>query len=99
MEYTREEIVSGLREGVCKVVFTKKDGELRTLVGTLNLGLLAESHHPKGTSPIKEKEETTLIKAFDFSVDGWRSFHSDVVTEFVPNFVESFVSDEEGACG
>lgn len=63
------EIVTTLKTGVHTVVFTKANGETRTLSGTLD--------------PVITETETTenvvtgedLVHVFDTNVKEWRSFH------------------------
>jgi len=85
--YTKEEIKSKLNDGVCKFVFTKKDGTERTMSGTTNLAFIPSEKHPKQIDesspdykPRKVAENT--ISVYDVDSDGWRSFIFDNLVEF-----------------
>jgi hypothetical protein len=58
-----------------KVVFIKKDGTERTLIGTIKN--IPEEHLPKGTSagPLN----MDVYRCFDVEADGWRSFRLDSI--------------------
>lgn len=73
----KEKIITLLHEGTCKVVFVKKNGEVRTMFATLETSRLP---------PINPSETTTKklildspaardqIRVFDIESKGWRSF-------------------------
>ena len=57
-------------KGVAKVVFTKKDGERRTMYCTQSLDIIPVGNHPKGV-----RQTPSHLKAvFDLEAKGWRSF-------------------------
>jgi hypothetical protein len=68
-----------LQSGVVKVIFTKKDGTDRTMLATLNEGLIPEDKKPKGTG--KKVENGNTFAVYDVEADGWRSFNYDTVKE------------------
>jgi hypothetical protein len=68
-----------LQSGVVKVIFTKKDGTDRTMLATLNEGLIPEDKKPKGTG--KKVESGNVFAVYDVEADGWRSFNYDTVKE------------------
>lgn len=63
-----------LRDGVVVFKFIKRDGSIRTAVGTLN-----SKHVPEGSvkgterETTREKIEQKVIRYWDLSVNGWRS--------------------------
>lgn len=77
-EFTREELAkhfAGSKK--VKVVFTKKDGSIRTMVCTNDPTTIPEKYQTKTKSatdkPKKKTPENTFI-VFDLEADGWRSF-------------------------
>lgn len=64
-----EQLKAALSQGVVEVVFTKIDGDRRTMLATLS-----EDHIPPSiptTSPRKPNPE--LLAVWDVENDGWRS--------------------------
>lgn len=67
----REAIVEMLREGVVRVKFTKKDGEVRDMKCTLLSSHIPDDKQLKGTAgPIDE----SVVRVYDIVAEGWRSF-------------------------
>lgn len=68
-----------LQEGWIKIAFQKKDGSIREMIATTNLGLVPEQFHPK-TRDSEKQLEASKEPAVDplyvvFEKDnGWRSF-------------------------
>jgi hypothetical protein len=84
----RDEMIEALRAGVCKVTFTKKNGEERVMPCTLNMALIPAEMQPKGgEAAMTEGLEKTIsaIRVFAPESEGWRSFIVDNVKEFVPS--------------
>ena len=80
----REEMLVKLRSGVCRVVFTKVNGETRDMRCTLVRDMIPENQLPV-TDELTEKTaqpSTDVIRVFDLLADGWRSFKVDNVTSF-----------------
>ena len=69
-----------LQEGITQFAFKKLDGDLRTAVGTTNLGSIPMTHHPKGTG----KSPSNVVAFFDVEKQAWRS---------VSTSMEIFVTD------
>lgn len=69
-----EALKEQLRQGEVKFQFTKKNGEIRDARGTLNMDIIPQENHPKGTS--KEVPENTT-RYFDLDKESWRSFTND----------------------
>lgn len=76
---TRESVVSTLRTSVCKVVFNKANGDVRTLYGTLKQSLIPEA---AWGDPEKKKDEKTQknvrennVAVWDTEKAAWRSFN------------------------
>lgn len=74
---TREKIVALLREGLCEVVFVKKNGEVRTMFATLETSRLPPIN-PSETGAKKLVLDSAAardqIRVFDIESKGWRSF-------------------------
>lgn len=74
---TREKIVALLREGLCEVVFVKKNGEVRTMFATLETSRLPPIN-PSETGAKKLVLDSAAarnqVRVFDVESKGWRSF-------------------------
>jgi len=79
----RKKMISNLKEGLCRVDFTKVNGEKREMVCTLNFDKIPNEAYPKDNDSVDRWPEN-LIKAYDIKVNGWRSFKVDSVLEFTP---------------
>ena len=64
-----------LRDGICEVMFEKKDGSERLMKCTLNMDYVPEEMKQfqlyKGE---KVLENLDILKVFDTEAKGWRSF-------------------------
>jgi len=78
----REEMTDKLRQCICEVTFTKKDGEERVMNCTLASGIIPSVHQPSGESKKEIKENLDVIRVFDVDKVGWRSFRVDAVKKF-----------------
>lgn len=76
MMMNRSEMIEQLQNHICKVSFTKVNGDERVMTCTLMDVFLPET---KGNS--KNNEE--VIPVYDVMADGWRSFRVDSVSNFV----------------
>lgn len=61
-----------------KVVFKKKNGDLRTMICTNKLEDIPKELHPKGDKPAKPPSEE-VFNVYDLEAKGWRSFRFDSV--------------------
>lgn len=68
-----------LHEGKVEFKYTKKNGEERSAIGTLNINIMGEENTPKGTG--YETSDTT-IRYYDLNSEGWRSFVVDNLIEW-----------------
>lgn len=73
----RETIVESLRQGPCRVSFTKKDGSARVMVCTLE-----ESSLPPIAGTSTRAFNPDVVSVFDLEAQGWRSFRLDSVQDF-----------------
>lgn len=83
----REEMVAKLEGGYCTVVFTKVNGDERTMRCTLQKSVLPKASKEDPNWHLSEKKmrdlnEETLV-VWDGDVDGWRSFRVENVTSFL----------------
>jgi len=76
MTKKREVLVEGLKRNLMKVVFTKVNGEERTMLCTLHESVLPE---PILSSTRKVNPDT--ISVWDIDNNGWRSFRIDSIKE------------------
>jgi hypothetical protein len=83
----REEMITSLKEDVCRVTFNKVNGDTRIMYCTLNSDFLPENDrmvNQVGFEPKKQVNEKVLA-VWDIDAKGWRSFHVDSVTHFDMN--------------
>lgn len=83
--FDRDELKSSLHRGVCKVTFTKANGETRVMHCTLNESILPPSVDETG-STASRKENLDIIAVWDVEKGDWRSFRLDSVTSFNTEF-------------
>ena len=79
---TRENMLIELRARVCRVIFTKVNGETRDMMCTLQENNIPEDKRPAGSidNPTYTDE---VIRAFDIDKQEWRSFKVANVISFV----------------
>lgn len=74
---TRAEMIKALQEGVCKVTFTKVNGDKRVMRASL-LKEDLENHPTSGNGT----SNYDVIPVIDVDKDEWRSFRVDSVETF-----------------
>lgn len=74
-----QNIKSGLQKGLVKIIFTKKDGSTRELLGTLNEQLIPLDMKPTGNA---HEPNLEVQPVYDVENDGWRSFRWDSVLDY-----------------
>lgn len=75
---SRDEVEALLNKGVTRVVFEKKDGTIREMFATTNLGMIPKENHPVGFGG---KRFDTAKPVFDLAANAWRSFRWDSLIE------------------
>lgn len=70
---------NALYNGVVEFKYTKKNGEIRTAKGTLNIDIMGEDNAPKGTG---YDIVDTNIRYYDLNSEGWRSFITENLIEW-----------------
>jgi len=78
--YSKSQMKKKLHEKPCYVVFTKVNGEERTMVCTLNEELIPKAAMPKNV--MTPNPDTDIVRVYDLEKEAWRSFHMRSVTEF-----------------
>jgi hypothetical protein len=79
--YERDNILKDLRKFVIEVVFTKVNGEQRTMHCSLRPDLLPETYKNDIHEEIDfHQTNGDVIAAWDIQKGGWRSFRIDSVT-------------------
>jgi len=63
-----------LNEGTVQFAFKKKDGSLRTAVGTTNMDTIPLESHPSGESG---ESSRASVRYFDMGKNAWRSCSAD----------------------
>jgi hypothetical protein len=81
-----------LRDGICEVLFIKKDGTERRMKCTLNLDYIPEEmkqflQHPEK----KVSENLDVLKVYDTEVQGWRSFIVANVKYIKTNYINESI--------
>lgn len=78
-EVNINEFKKALHDGKVEFKYTKKNGEERTAVGTLNIIIMGEANKPKGTG---YEVTDTNIRYYDLNSEGWRSFIPENLIEW-----------------
>lgn len=83
---TRDAMIRYLTNGMCVVVFTKVNGEVRSMKATLYGKMIPPEKFPDGSRSYANKE---VIRCFDLEKQDWRQFRVDAVIDFITE--ETFV--------
>jgi hypothetical protein len=83
-EQEQDSIHSALTKRVIRVVFHKKNGDLRTMNCTQNIELIPLEDRPSADDAMAYVAESSSksIKVYDVDVKGWRSFFPDKVIAY-----------------
>jgi hypothetical protein len=81
MTIDKEDVKQKLHEGICKIVFTKANGDTRVMHCTLNEALLPEQIDLEEVVQ-KKAPNPEVLAVWDVENSGWRSFRWDSVKEF-----------------
>jgi len=76
----RENMLDHLRENACRVTFTKKNGDIREMLCTLEMRNIPDHARPVSESTVKPNPD--VIRVYDMEKHEWRSFRVDSVSEF-----------------
>ena len=87
IELTRNEMQEMLHESVCKVLFTKINGDERIMYCTLNESMIPKTENTAETKNSK-KENTEVQPVYDISAAGWRSFRWDSIKQFSVKYLD-----------
>lgn len=77
----KENMLENLHETICRVTFTKSNGEERIMYCTLNENMIPQSAETSETKRAK-KDNPDVQPVYDVKAPGWRSFRWDSVKEF-----------------
>ena len=81
-----------LRDGICEVMFEKKDGSERQMKCTLNMDYIPEEMKQfqlyKGE---KVLENLDILKVYDVDVQDWRSFILENVKYISTNYLHESI--------
>ena len=78
LKIDKDNVVKSLKNGVCKVVFTKANGDNRVMHATLNESMLPEQIDLEEVIQKKTKKPNpNVLAVFDVEAKGWRSFRWD----------------------
>jgi len=81
MTLDKEDITKKLHEGICKIIFTKANGDTRIMHCSLNESLLPEQIDLEEAVQ-KKTPNPDVLAVWDVENSGWRSFRWDSVKEF-----------------
>lgn len=73
---------NALHKGVVEFKYKKKNGEIRSARGTLNIEVMGEDNAPKGTGYEITDDN---IRYYDLNSEGWRSFIPENLIEWSKN--------------
>ena len=82
---TNDEMKDSLHKGICKVVFTKKNGDERVMHCTLQESELPPQIDVEEVIQ-KKKPNPDVLAVWDVEAKGWRSFRWDSIKEFNTEF-------------
>jgi esterase/lipase superfamily enzyme len=82
---TNSEMKDSLHQGICKVVFTKKNGDERIMHCTLQESMLPEQIDVEELIQ-KKKPNPDVLAVWDVEAKGWRSFRWDTIKDFSTEF-------------
>jgi esterase/lipase superfamily enzyme len=82
---TNDEMKDSLHKGICKVVFTKKNGDERIMHCTLQESMLPEQVDVEELIQ-KKKPNPDVLAVWDVEAKGWRSFRWDTIKDFSTEF-------------
>lgn len=80
--WDKEGIKKSLRETICKVIFTKTNGETRIMHCTLNESMIPEQKESTDNPKRTKKENPDVQAVYDVEAQGWRSFKWDLLKDF-----------------
>jgi hypothetical protein len=78
----RNEMLNKLHENVCKVTFTKKNGENRVMNCTLQPKVLKETLGETYEDDAVSRDTADVITVMDTDKGAWRRFRVDSVSSF-----------------
>jgi hypothetical protein len=81
----RADIKEFLHDGICEVLFEKKDGTERLMQCTLMSEKIPADMIPKNIGNPPDEETKDYINVFDVEKQGWRSFIIEKVKYIKPN--------------
>ena len=81
----KDQIIEDLHNTICRVVFTKANGDERVMHCTLQESMLPEQIDLEETIQ-KKKPNPDVLAVWDVEAKGWRSFRWDSVKEFTTEF-------------
>lgn len=82
---TQDEMRDLLSSQVCRVEFTKTNGENRVMMCTRDLNEIPVESHPGDINDPREKkvdDHIGVLRCYDVEADGWRSFRVESVNNF-----------------
>ena len=79
-----QDVRTAMQQGLVKIYFVKKNGEVVSRIGTLNPDFIPGSKMPKGTDSVTLTPNYETIAYYDLDKRGWRSFQIIGLISAVP---------------
>jgi len=73
---------NALHKGVVEFKYKKRNGEIRSAKGTLNIDVMGNENAPTGSG---YKTSDDIIRYYDLNSEGWRSFVVENLIEWTKN--------------
>ena len=77
--FEKDAVVKMLKESVCTVKFTKKDGTERVMKATLKDDVVKPLMEANGTSTSSRKSNPNQVCVIDVEKNAWRSFNIETI--------------------
>lgn len=77
--FEKDAVVKMLKESVCTVKFTKKDGTERVMKATLKDDVVKPLMEANGTSTSSRKSNPNQVCVIDVEKNAWRSFNIETL--------------------
>lgn len=77
--FEKDAVVKMLKESVCTVKFTKKDGTERVMKATLKDDVVKPLMEANGTSTSSRKPNPSQVCVIDVEKNAWRSFNIETL--------------------
>jgi hypothetical protein len=81
-EFVYKPLRVALRDGMVKVTFTKKNGDVRVMDCTTNVELAGHMFKEPDQNAVQVADKPDLYRVVDIDADGFRSFNHDQIISY-----------------